>query len=565
MDARSAVLIACVAALAAVSPARAQRVRGLLTDSATREPVGGAVVMLTDSAGGFLSRVLSGPDGAYNVPRLIRTQRMHIVRIGYRPYDAAIGAADSVVNVRLHPIASVLGAVSASSRRICPGDSTTGALELWEQARAGLLASVVSRETQPPTLRMRTYKRTYEPVRHHMLADSTDTKDVVVDKSFVAGRPAWAFASQGYVREGFNGEREYFAPDDAVMLDQTFAGTHCLHVIEGRGPRADELGIAFDPIKDAERDTIVDVTGVLWLARSDLALREVEFQYTHLERDARGSGGDIVFEQMPNKTAMITRWAIHAPILATDEEVTPTGVRRTPLPRPMRGNVRLLGFRETGGTVGFVHWPSGMEWHSADLPRAVGTVVDLKGAPVAGAVVWMAGTRDTVRSAADGTFHFPYVFPGIYAVFASDTVLAMEGVSRTVVSRVALFAPGEQEVTLHYHPRSEVLPLVCPANSYKPGTGVLMARVFTSNGEPAANARIEVEVQRILVAGDTIVQPQIRRGEAGEDGKFVICGAMRDRPMIVRAYKEKESAGVAVDEWKEEIATVSLVLRPTAP
>jgi len=78
---------------------------------------------------------------------------------------------------------------------------------------------------------------------------------------------------------------------------------------------------------------------------------------------------------------------------------------------------------------------------------------------------------------------------------------------------------------------------VCPANSYKPGTGVLLARVFDSHGSPAAKADVVVEVEQLVVAGDTITRPQARRGLAGEDGRFVICGISRERPMIVRAYK----------------------------
>ena len=560
---RKAAAVALIAALAASTPASAQRVRGSVTDSATGEKISGTVVTLTDSAGAFLARSIADADGKFAVLRLVGTARMHVVRIGYRPKDVVVGA-DSILDVRMQQVASVLATVASSGRRVCPTDGHAGAIDLWEQARAGLLASVVAREANPARIRLRVTERTFEPIRRRTVRDSFDTKDVTVDRSFIAARPAWAFAEQGYMREVRGGDREYFAPDEAVMLDPSFAGTHCLHTIEGKGPRAEEVGIAFEPVREGGRDTLVDVTGVLWLARRGLELRSLEFNYTNLENEAKDAGGHIFFTATPTGVPMIERWVIRTPILAYDEESLPNGVRRRIPFRSERRNVRIVAHRETSGQVGFAVWPDGTRWH-ADLPRIVGHVDDLSGQPVSGAVVWLRETHDTVRTNADGRFELPYIFPGIYVVQASDSVLAAEGIARTVPQRFGLFNSDEARAILKYYPRADVFSLLCPTNSYKAGTGVLLAKVIDSHGDPAAKAEVDVEVQQLVIAGDTVARPQVRRGETGEDGRFVICGVTRERQVILRAFKGSEAAGVAVDHWREEVVSVTIALKPPQP
>jgi hypothetical protein len=555
-----------VAALAATTPAQAQRVRGMLKDSTTNEPVPGAVISTIDSAGALIARSTSDEAGRFDVYRVRRASTFRVVRIGYRPRDVAIptNGTDSI-DVRMSPIPSLLGAVTASSKRICPGQTGEGsALDLWEQARSGLLAAVVSREMRPPHVRLRSFWRTFDPIRRRLLDDSVAIKDVRVDHSYVAARPAWAFAAEGYMRENFDGSREYFAPDDGVLLDPSFAETHCMHVVAGDAAHPSQVGIGFDPVPDGDRDTLVDITGVLWIDQAKPALRSFEFHYTNLESYGKDSGGEIHFTLMPNGAAMIDRWIIHSAIIATDEDVGMNGIRRRPLPRPMRTNVRLLARQDVGGEIAFIDWDDGTKWN-ASLPRFTGVVIDMTGARVAGARVWVRGTGDTAISAADGTFRLPYMFPGKYVVLASDSTLAMLGIARTLPQAVQLFAPGNWDVWLTYHPRSEILQYACPANSYKPGTGVLLAKVNNANGTAVAGAHIDVETRQAIVAGDTVMRSRKSSGEAGDDGRFVICGAALNQPLLVRATKGAETAEALVDVWKDEVMVTTLVLKSRQP
>src|SRR5262249_7655326 len=158
------------------------------------------------------------------------------------------------------------------------------------------------------------------------VADTAEFTEVVDARSFVAARAPWSFALYGYMREANDGTRDYYAPDENVLLDPTFADTHCLHPIDGRGPRAAQIGIAFDPLDTPERDRIVDVSGALWLDRATFAPLAIEFHYTSLERQNRDAGGELSFTMMPNGVSMIERWEIRSSMLAFDVPSVPTGL-----------------------------------------------------------------------------------------------------------------------------------------------------------------------------------------------------------------------------------------------
>lgn len=562
---RSRFALAALALFIAMSAAQAQRVRGTVKDGVTGEAIAGAVVVLTDSAGRQLSRTIAGADGRFSLGRFALTRRMRVLRIGYRPRELVVAAADSVVDVRMEQVPIRLAAASAVEDRICPGDESRGAAyEIWEQARAGLLASVVARETNAPRVRLRSFRRTIDPISRRPVADTVEYREVVDSRSFIAARPAWVFAEYGYIRELGGGVRDYYAPDEVVMLDPTFADTHCLRVIEGRGPRKEQIGLAFEPIDTPERDTLVDVSGALWLDRTHLTIRDIEFRYTNLEPDARDAGGEIHYVTMPNGAPMIEQWMIHSPMLAFDVPTTPNGLARREIPRTERRNARTIGLREIGGQVSFATWNDGRRWVS-NLPRIEGTVVDSRGTPMRDAVVWLRDSRDTVRADARGRFEFPPMPPGEYVVMASDSVLAADGVVRAVPTRTVLFTDQSANVKLEFHPRSEVLRAVCPAKSYRLGTGVLLARVLDSRGMPAANAHVEVETLKLGAAGDTVLRPPLRYGVASDEGRFVVCGAEFDRSLVLRAFKGDEAAGIAINRWGDEVVSLSISLKPVKP
>jgi hypothetical protein len=528
-------------------------------DSISDAPVGGAVVWLSDSTGASVARSIADASGSFSVVRARDATRMHVVRIGYRPQDMPVPSADAgAVVIRLEAIPAFLSAVEASDRRMCPGDrSSLKGFELWEQARPALLASVVAREAHPPRIRLISFARTREPIFNKVKDEETSMKEMLVERSYVAARPAWAFAYQGYMRED-GGDRVFYAPDNETLLDPSFAGTHCLQVARDDRHHPDQVGIAFEPVEDSERDTLVDVSGVLWLDRKTPALASLEFRYTNLEPEARESGGEIFFRVMPNGASMIERWMIHTTLLAVEINPRYNGPQRAPLPRAQRRNAHNIGTREVGGEVASVHWKDGSTWHGP-LPRITGVLTEGTGVPVAGARVWMVRTRDTVTTNADGRFELPYVMPGVYAVLAADSTFAPSGLSRTSHYWVSLERGRPEDIKLFLHPRSEILQQLCQGQTYSVGTGVVLGQVLGTDGMPLANAKIDV--WRRVKSGNVELYHQEDGGTAGADGRFVICGTPLDEALRIRAAGTRESAEMIVDKWNDEVFVATLVVR----
>jgi hypothetical protein len=527
-------------------------------DSTSAQPIPGAVVWVGDSAGGFLARSVGGPDGRFDVPRLAGTATLHVLRIGFHPAVIRIRdiSPDSVLDVRLGSFVLALDAVASSRRRVCPGDKgTSDALDLWDQARAALMASVVARDANTPELSLRSFTRTYEPIRNELQEQIVRSKDLTGDRSYVAARPPWAFAAEGYMREEHGGERTYYAPDDAVLLDSSFAETHCLHVVPGERGHEEDVGIGFDPVNERGRDTLVDVRGVLWIDSARHELRSLEFRYTGLEPPARASGGDIEFEVMPNGAPMITRWTIRSAVLAVEAPVTPANVQRRPPDRRDRTDVRVLSWREEGGAVATATWPDGRSWRGA-LRTIAGKLVGELGRPVADARVWLWNGPDTVTSDSTGAYAFTAVLPGVYLIYAADSSLAHVNLpqGRRIVD---VRDHDHRDAAVLVVPPRYVVAARCRGQKVAPENGVLLGRVVDLTGEPVAAASIEARWTPHSAA-DGKQRPD-RSLTADDDGRFALCGVPLAATVRLRAAGDGQATVV---EWKQSnLMTMLLVLR----
>lgn len=550
--------IALALTTAALEAAQAQRVRGIVRDSASAQPIPGAVAWVADSAGGFLARSVGGPDGRFDVPRLVGSTTLHVLRIGFHPAVIQIRglSPDSVLDVRLGSFVLALDAVASSRRRVCPGDKgTSDALDLWEQARAALMAGVVARDANAPELSLRSFTRTYEPTRNQLQEQIVRSKDLTGDRSYVAARPPWAFAAEGYMREEHGGERTYYAPDDAVLLDSSFAETHCLHVVPGERGHAEDIGIGFDPVNERGRDTLVDVRGVLWIDSARHELRSLEFQYTGLEQPARTSGGDIEFEVMPNGAPMITRWFIRSAVLAVEAPITPAIVQRRPPDRRDRTDVRVLSWREEGGAVATAKWPDGRSWRGT-LRTIAGKLVGELGRPIGGARVWLWNAPDTVTTDSTGAYAFTTVLPGVYLVYAADSSLARVNVpqGRRVVD---VRDNDHRDAAVLVVPRRYAVAARCKGQKLAPESGVLLGRVVDLSGEPVAATSIEVRWTSLTANAGR--QRSDRSLTADDDGRFAVCGVPLGATVRLRAAGDGQATDV---EWTQSsLMTMSLVLR----
>ena len=555
MQVTTAVRIAVRIAVLLAAGARAasgQRIRGTLRDSATGAPIAGAVVWATDSAGRFLARSVSVDSGAFAVPRLNGAAQLHVLRIGYRPRDlpAPADTAESLV-VRMVAVPLELAAVEARGARVCPGErASAAALELWSQVRSALYASVVAREANPPRITMLSYTKTLEPVRHTVIDDSMSTKDLVADAPYVAARPAWSFASEGYMTET-SGERTFYAPDADVLLDSSFAATHCLRNVPADRRHPDAVGVAFDPIDTRGRDTLVDIAGVLWLDPRRAALQSIDFTYTGLEPAASDrSGGEVVFTVNAHGAPMVSRWEIRSVELATDDPRPLDPVRHRPPPRAERIRLHVVHEFRTGGQLLSIVWASDEGIEGAAI---AGTVSDENGRSVRGARVWIADRSDTVVTDAQGRFAIAGVVPGHYVAMAADSALAAIGVGRAAQS-VDVRTGAQQSVQLLYLDRASVMSRLCPSDTAR---AVMLAYVVTPSGAPIEGAQVDVYA-------DSVEAGRVPRRSAttNAQGYASACGIPVGRRYWVRARWRSGAAVSVVDVAAADVTPVRVVIKP---
>jgi hypothetical protein len=453
---------------------------------------------------------------------------------------------------------------------VCPGDDANSqALQLWEQARSGFLAAVVARDARPPNLRLRYFRVERDPMLRHVVDDTVWVKTIVGDQPFIAARSAAAFASEGYMRERAGGDRDYYAPDEAVLLDEAFAASHCLRVIAADPAHAGEVGIGFEPVTP-ERDSLVEIRGTVWLNGKTLDLRTLDFAYTNLEPVKDGSSGSIIFQSMPSGVPMIVRWTIHSPIIATDESEMSTGIRRSLPPRPERHRFRVLGYQVLGAEARQVTWPDGSSWQPR-LASVTGLIADLHGRVVPGARVWINGMGDTVVTDTAGVFRLPRpMIGGLFSVVAADSTLAAGGISQTaphtiLVSDDRNLARDINVDVLKMYPRADALRVACPDNNYVAGYGVAILRVIDTAGVPAIRAHIDLETRQAVVVGDTLVRPVRRSSDTGYNGDFIVCGASLEQPMTFHASLRGEHGDAAITHWTEDVMVLTIRLHSGAP
>jgi hypothetical protein len=551
-------LTAVAILLVACPPAFAQRLEGIIRDSTTREPIGGAVVSVTDSGGRFLSRGVATATGRFSVFRLDGSAKLSILRIGYEPRVMLLTTSDTAVAVLMRAVPMMLSTVTLTSRRVCPTDNSdkgeSPALALWEQARAGLLAAVVGRELGAPKLDVLSFDRELDPVNKRLRSERHVTKRLVADQPYVAGRMASAFAEDGYVIDAPGG-RTYFAPDELVLLHESFVSTHCMRLVAGEAEHAGDVGISFEPAELKGRDTLSDIKGVLWIDRQRRALRSLDFEYTRVESEARGSGGRLVFQLMPTGVPIIERWAIRYPILVSDARF---GLLRASLPRERRTNLRVLSYHETGGEVGAAQWPDGTTWRGT-LPRLVGSVVDSAGTPISHAAVIVSGAeqRDTIFTGQDGGFVSPFFTQGIYSVSASESLFVGQRVMAALPVATRLWE-GDSRLEVTLPPRKIILGLLCIGQSHVPGTGVILGRALSPDGEPEPGLSV-IASWASNASGTLNVSKSI---DTRDDGRFVICGLPPDQEIHLRASTRHTAAEIVVHTRGADAIPLLLSLAP---
>jgi hypothetical protein len=543
-------LALAVVAMLTAAPLAAQRVRGVVRDSASAQPVSGAVVALLDSAGRTAARTISDERGRFFVEG-VGGRRVRIIRIGFQPRDVPLAgtpaAGEYTIDVTmLHIVA--LPSVRVASQALCPGAiDRAGALTLWEQARAGLLAAVVAREARPAAVNVLHYERAMDGQSELVRSQLATPRSGVTTRPFVAVTNAATFATIGYVTDDPSG-RLYNAPDADVLLDPSFAATHCFRIVPGDAGRMDQVGLGFGPLPT--RDTIADVSGVLWMDRTVPALRSLEFRYTALEPAAMsaGAGGELTFRTMTNGVILIERWKLRMPLLAqiaaSKNRLEMRIGANDWIRRRDRRDVVVTELRETGGEVLRASWArsNGPTWEAA-LPRVTGRVTEERtGKGAAGVLVWLAGTNDSTITDSTGAYVLAHLLPGRYEVRASDTTLAVFRRPQTRARTIDVVRGADATASLAITPRDETYADLCRDERVGPDDLIVVGRVLGADGQPVRDVSLQVRWQaefNVTSAGGVAVRTAERSPDIDEAGRFRVCGVARERPITFTALRGK--------------------------
>jgi hypothetical protein len=521
------------------------QLRGVILDAPTRAGLGGAVVTLLDPAGTTTARALSDAAGGFRVARDPRAAKLRVMRIGYRPYEGSLPAAGSPIEIVMERIPPMLSTVRVTDSELCPGSADRGsAFQLWEQARAGLLATVVARELNPAMATSVVYDSHMRPNDEVIRAQTKHVASGRTSRPFVAAHTPGHFALHGYILDD-PATRIYNAPDADVLLDESFALTHCFHVQAADATHRGQIGLAFSPVPG--RDTLVEVTGVIWIDATVPQLRSLDFLYTALERPAMSAkaGGYIQFRTMPNGVAFVERWHLRLPSL----EIAPmtsaaSRASRDPLQRVTRQertDIRVHEIVEAGGMVLEAKWDDGTEFRDS-LAIIAGTVTQRRTkAPVGGAIVTLTGTQDTVLTDGAGEFELVAI-PGKYELSVSDTTLRSYVQSRLVSQPVEAIRAHTARTQLELAAIADVLADVCRDIYVYDKEVVLLGHVYAPDRARIPNAVVTTTWSTEFLASGAIATRTVRRdSDVDNDGRFVVCSVPLNRPVKMHLGVGKEA------------------------
>jgi hypothetical protein len=512
--------------------AAAQLVRGRVVTSDSTRGVPGVVLQLADIGGTVVARSLSQGDGSFTLraPRVgaftLRTLRLGFRPSTFGPFDVS-DAGRSGLQIALRDLPVSIAEVRVTGRNECvlaSGRDGGAVLEVWEEARKGLLASLIARTEGGFDVTTTTYERVLSPQSRNVVRQTVRQRRGPSSRPFSSPLAPEAYATLGYREVDAEGST-YRAPDADVLLSEAFAERHCLRIAEAAA--SDEVGVSFEPLRGRRPERpdgarYVDVAGTLWLDRATARLRRAEFRYTGLESPLAedNSRGRIDFTYLPTDVPVITAWSLTLPRI-----VAP---------------LRIADIWISGGELSEARRGDSLVWRS---PFAVvrGTVRNgSNGPPARDATVRLAGTDYTAVADSTGAYEISHLLPGRYEVLVGRALGVRLGVAERGAGVVDV--RPNQTATLPLEARSDAELVAAGCRDRDGGAPALLGEV---RGIPAGAdlpyvAAYWVDSAQVM-SGDLTYTSKGKIVRAGPDGRVVLCGVPVDRGMQVIVSRDSLS------------------------
>ncbi|HEY4219300.1 MAG TPA: carboxypeptidase-like regulatory domain-containing protein [Gemmatimonadaceae bacterium] len=524
-----ATIIAC-----ASNRAAAQTIHGTVRDSASHDPIAGAVLLLLDESSHTLVRGLTNVQGEYRLPAAPTVRRLKVLRIGFRPRDIALPASaggDVTFDVAMAALPTLLEPIHVTSGAKCSArDDRLTALSLLDQARAALLGSVVARDDRPATemLRLRFTKfideRSGRPTRMRVVADSTTEPRV----SFEAPHSASEFVTSGFVSDD-HGVPTFEGPDAETLLDDGFRDGYCFELRDPDSSRPNQVGLGFTAA--SSHDGRVDIDGTLWVDTLARQIEEIRFDYRGLpgNESVVHAGGSVHFRQLANGTILIDRWFLRLPTAKPETTYHFGGPTIT----------TSIGIQEAGGVIAAARWPDGFRWEAPLDTVHVQLSGDARTA-LAGRRVTLAETPYHGVSDANGTIVFPRMLAGPYMGTLVDSTLVKIGIVFPTSFKFSVGDGEAKNVPVQLPSVAQYVISRCGGEK-KPvpvATDLLvigriadplnepMSEVAWRVLEPTGDSRppVSTDIASSLVGRNADARIPVATGETKADGVFAYCG-----------------------------------------
>jgi hypothetical protein len=528
----------------------AQDAQGTVRDAVTDVPVSGAVVILTGANRQHLVRTITSSSGTFRL-RHGSASAIRVMRIGYTPHEQTIDSSGGPLTIALIPLGRNLRPVAVNTQPVCPARvDQREALAIWSSATDGMLAMVVAstESSQSGTVKQLLYNRLFSSNGRSVTRQSVQRVITENASPIRADRDPDEFVETGYVvRRGY--VTTYYGPDPEVLLDSTFAATHCLSIQTDPRAHPGEVGVAFRPTLN--RDTVPDIAGVLWLTRSPMAIRSLTFAYRGVDEaiiDAR-AGGRLDFETLSNGVPVIRSWFVRSPKLGYQ----PTGRYVDGRLRVEGERARILELYETGGMITGGQLADGTVL-TASLATLGGRVLNARtDEPVPGARVTIDSTDYVAVADRLGQFAVEDVLPGPYTLRVRDSTVIVEG--RLEPTQETLADTRVQQVVFRIATATvearigQVAPLDVrlPWRSRVAGCGTgeeveqryfVVGDIRSTRSEPVPNARIRL-AWADTSRGTTVETLVDAVSDAG--GRFFMCGIPAEIPLVTRVITSSGS------------------------
>lgn len=544
---RLALIALAWSAFGAAAQAQTVEIRGVVRDSATGNPVSGAVVLALDAVGTTMGRTITSARGQYRLTKPAGALLIRTIHIGYRATTERLPtfATDAItIDLVMATLPRELQTMQVSAARGCPSRADEAqAFALLDQARAGLLATVVARERLPAQLLVLRYERFLdvdgvEAVRQIVHIDSSQSATT----SFNAVRNAVDFVAAGF-RAGAAGQYTYYGPDAEVLLDERFQRGYCFSLAAADTARRSQVGLRFTAA--GKRDGRVDIDGTLWIDTVARSLHDIAFRFVGVEplAESFNAGGSVSFVTLPNGIPFIDKWSLR---LVGGSEDADT-----------RATSQVYEIREVGGELARAKWPDGETWLGAQSSVHL-TATTRDGVPARTAVLNLVDTdyRATTDSAGRATIQ--YVLPGPYTVAQDDATLKPIGL-QIPAGRSLVVTRGSSPITrVTLATPVQHVGAMCGGTTPSKSESWVVARVVGSDGKPVGGVHWRASRDdngRWRVFSEN--------GITASDGLILLCrGVVRESRIEVAAWRDPKDA-VRVQRTVNEPLSVMRVPLPT--